>query len=154
MAWFRRRPARDDDLRDEIDAHLALEAQDRMERGERPDEAARNARRAFGNVRLAQERTHEVWRRTWCEALVQDLRYAVRLIRRTPGFTAVAVFTLGLGIGANTAIFGVVDAALLRPLPFPDADRLVRIFSTRNGESLGNPSPFDMRDFDAASHSF
>jgi putative ABC transport system permease protein len=86
--------------------------------------------------------------------IVQDLRYAIRTIRRTPGLAAIAIFTLALGIGANTTIFSVVDAALLRPLPFPHSDRLVRIWSTRNGASLGGPSPMDMRDFAAASHGF
>jgi putative ABC transport system permease protein len=85
---------------------------------------------------------------------VQELWYAIRTIRRTPGLATIAIFTLALGIGANTTIFSVVDAALLRPLPFPHSDRLVRIWSTRNGTPLGGPSPMDMRDFSAASHSF
>jgi len=86
--------------------------------------------------------------------MVQDLRYAVRALRRTPGVAALAIFTLALGIGANTTIFAVVDAALLQPLPFPHSDRLVRIWSTRNGTSLGGPSPLDMRDFSTAQRSF
>ena len=85
---------------------------------------------------------------------VQDLRYAARAIRRTPGLAAIAIFTLALGIGANTTIFSVVDAALLQPLPFPHSDRLVRIWSTRNGAPLGGPSPMDMRDFSAAAQGF
>jgi len=75
-------------------------------------------------------------------------------MRRTPGLAAIAIFTLALGIGANTTIFGVVDAALLRPLPFPHSDRMVRVWSTRNGTSMGGPSPMDIRDFSAASQSF
>jgi putative ABC transport system permease protein len=86
--------------------------------------------------------------------MVQDLKYALRALRRTPGLAAVAILTLALGIGANTTIFGVVNAALLRPLPFPGADRLVRIRSTANGASLGGPSVLDARDFAAASSSF
>ena len=88
------------------------------------------------------------------ESLAQDLKYAVKGMRRTPGFTAVAILILALGIGANTAIFSVVDAALLRPLPFPDSDRLVRVWSTKNGTPVGGPSPMDMRDFAAAAHGF
>jgi putative ABC transport system permease protein len=90
----------------------------------------------------------------WLGTVAQDLRYALRGLRKTPALTAVAVLTLALGIGANTAIFNVVDAALLRPLPFPDPDRLLRVWSTRNGASIGGPSRLDMRDLAGAAHSF
>ena len=84
----------------------------------------------------------------------QDLRYALRTMWRAPGLAAVAIFTLALGIGANATIFSVVDAALLQPPPFPNSDRLVRVWSTRNGTSLGGPSPLDVRDLSAAARSF
>jgi putative ABC transport system permease protein len=89
--------------------------------------------------------------RLW--ALTQDLRYALRQMRKSPGFAATAIVTLALGIGTSTAMFGVLNAVLLRPIPFSDPDRLVRIFSTQRGTILG-PSPMDLRDFAAQNHTF
>jgi hypothetical protein len=89
--------------------------------------------------------------RLW--GLTQDLRYALRQMRKSPGFAATAIVTLALGIGTSTAMFGVLNAVLLRPIPFSDPDRLVRIFSTQRGTILG-PSPMDLRDFAAQNHTF
>jgi putative ABC transport system permease protein len=102
----------------------------------------------------------ESWGLLWLERFLRDLRYGLRSLRKSPGFTAVAVLTLALGIGANTAIFSVMNALILEPLPFAAADRLVRILSTKNGALIlgyaypGGPSPVDVRDFSLASHTF
>src|SRR5262249_11369392 len=102
-----------------------------MEDGLSREEATRKAHREFGNVTLIEERSREVWQWPRLETLFQDLRYGARMLMKNPGFTLVAIFTLALGIGANTAIFTVVDATLLRGLPFKDSDRLVQVWESR-----------------------
>ena len=154
MRWPLHRRSKEEELEEEILAHLAIEAKQRIEDGQTPREAERSARREFGNIAMVQEVTRSTWGYGRLEGLVQDLKYAGKGMRRTPAFTAAAILILALGIGANTAIFSVVDAAMLRPLPFPASDRLVRVWSTKNGMSLGSPSRMDMRDLAAAAHSF
>ena len=126
------------DFNAEVEAHLALEA-DRLKEQSMTDEEARMAaRRAFGNVTRAQERFYESGRWVGWDHLVQDIRFGLRLLRKNPGFTAVAVITLALGIGANSAIFSVVDSFLLRPLPVADPGQ-VTIFDRPQKEGFALP---------------
>ncbi|HEX8944471.1 MAG TPA: ABC transporter permease [Gemmatimonadaceae bacterium] len=127
LPWVRER--RTEELADELRAHLEMAQADRIARGESPTDAAANARFEFGNVGLVQEIARDTWGGggMWMERFSQDVRFALRMLHHAPGFTTVAVLTIALGIGATTAIFSVVDATLLHPLPYPHAEQLVRI---------------------------
>jgi putative ABC transport system permease protein len=141
MAWsdlFTRR-RKDADIDEEIRSHLALAAQDHLERGQSADQARRSARRDLGHVPLIREDVRAVWIPPWLDVMQQDAAYAFRSIRRQPGFTVVAVLTLMIGIGANTAIFSVVNAVLLKPLNVAGADRIVRFVGGPAGGTL-NPT--------------
>ncbi len=130
--WLRlkalvRRRELDRDLDDELQFHLAMREQKLREQGVAAEEAPYAARRQFGNVTRLKESSRELWGFRWLETFAQDLRYGLRQLRRNPGFTAVAVLTLALGIGVTTTIFTAANDFLLRPLPFSNSDRLVMV---------------------------
>jgi putative ABC transport system permease protein len=139
----------DRDIDDEIASHLAEATDEYIRQGLSPEDARSAARRSFGGVTQTKEVYRQVRSFMWLDDLARDLRHAVRTLRRSPGFTMVAVVTLALGIGVTTAIFSVVYGVLLRPLPYADADRIVAIFEvTTKGRSvaLADPNFDDFRD--------
>ncbi len=138
-----RRKRRDRELDAELESHLQLQIEENVRRGMTPGQARREARIKLGGIEPAKESYREQRGLPVLERFLQDLRYGARTLKSNPGFTAVAVLTLALGIGANTAIFSIVEAVLLRPLPFKDANRLVDLTEYKPGgvDSGGVPYP-------------
>ena len=146
LAILRRRQI-ERELADDIAAHLELAERDALARGLSPEQAHRAARLSFGGVEQVKEAHRDQRGFGWIETLFRDLRYGLASLARTPGFTAVVVGVLALGIGANVAMFGIVDAVLFRPLPFPAPDRIVRVWEAPRPGGLNATSAPDFLDW-------
>jgi len=140
LAFWLRRDQFTDDLREEMELHVELRARKLHSDGIRADLAPNQARRRFGNLTTHYETSAAVWGWSSFERLLQDLRQGVRSLRKAPGFTTVAVLTLAVGLGVNTAIFSLIDAVVLRPLPYPDSGRLVSLYEKTTGQGPANLS--------------
>ncbi|HEX8813679.1 MAG TPA: ABC transporter permease, partial [Terracidiphilus sp.] len=157
--FFRRR--RYDDISVSIQEHIEERTEELMAEGMAPAEASAAARREFGNVTLMEERSREAWQWPTLESLLSDVKFALRRLRKAPGFTATILLTLAIGIGANTAVFSVVNGVLLKPLAYPHSERLVALrldapglgglSSTSDGLNL---SPSMYLTFSRHNHSF
>jgi predicted permease len=142
------------DLDRELRFHVDQQVEENLARGMAPDQARQAALRRLGALAQIKEECRDMRRTNQIETIAQDLRYAVRYLGRAPGFTAVIVLTLALSIGANSAIFSVIEGVLLRPLPYPRADRIVRIFFNSDIYPKFPLNPFDFRDFRERNSSF
>jgi putative ABC transport system permease protein len=160
MAWYHRlfnltrTDALSRDLDREMEFHLAERADALMAEGLSEDDARREARRRFGHVQQQKEQTRDADIAIWLESLAADVRYAWRSLKLSPGFTLVAVLSIGLGVGANTAIFSLINAVMLRSLPVPHAEELVKIARGEGGAEFTNPLWEQIRDHQDAVDAF
>jgi putative ABC transport system permease protein len=153
VSWWARKK-KEQELEEEVRRHLEMAAQERVARGATSDEARRAARREFGNVELVKETTRDAWGRRWLRELYEDARFGARMLWNNPGFTLVAVLTLALGIGANTAIFSALNTLLLGPLPVENVERLTFIVSLRQGFDPFGTSLLEYTAYRDRSHAF
>ena len=155
LASVFRRTQVEDGLSDEIAFHIEQQTAKNIRAGMTPEEARRAALVRFGGVEQVKEATRDEFRAGMLEDFGRDLRYGARVLRRAPGFAIVAILTLGLGIGAATAVFSVVDGVLLQPLPYPEPDRIVRLFQIdANGRRNNSVSDPNFEDWKNGTHSF
>jgi predicted permease len=145
MFW-RNNKTRTRELNEEMQAHLDMAIRDRIARGESPTEAERNARRTFGDQTVVRETTSDMWSSDWPHQIAQEFRQATRSLARVPVFSIAAILTLALGVGANTAIFSVINGVILRPLPFAKPNQLVYITSQFARQGLDH-FPLDGAEF-------
>ena len=127
VRWMVYRDRAERDLNDELEAFVDMVAADRMRDGAAPAEARRSAVLHLGGVEQAKERVRSARHGAWLDEVGRDLRYGIHTLRRSPGFTAVALLTLALGIGANAAIFSILNVMILRPLAYPNPEQLMRL---------------------------
>ena len=146
LALFRKRNL-DRELEDEVLAHLELAERDAIARGLVPEEARQAARRSFGGIEQMKEDHRDGRTVRWMENLARDSRYGVASLGRDPGFAAVIIGLLALGIGAITAMFSIVDAVLLKPLPFPEPERMVRVWEAPPNSMPNNTTTLTFLDW-------
>ncbi len=141
------------EIDEELRFHIEQRTAENIAAGMTPEEAVREARKRFGNLQNVREECREVRHASFGETLLQDVRFGFRMLRKNPGFTAVAVLTLALGIGANTAVFSAVNASLLRPLPYREPNRIVQVWSRTESNPRIGPSLPDFKDYKEQSRS-
>lgn len=154
MGFWSKRKNKQEELNEETRAHLEMAKRERVERGETEVEADRATRREFGNVELIKETTRDAWGWRWLEDFVEDVRYGFRVLRKNRGFAIVAILTLTLGIGANTALFSVVNAVLLNPLPYPEPQQLVTLHESKPNFESGSISYPNFLDWEKDNRTF
>src|SRR5438034_5937605 len=148
----------DQELDDELGDHLERKTEEYVAKGMAPEEARRRARLDLGSVEKVKEESRDARSVNWIQDFVQDLHYGVRAVRKSSGFASVAILTLGLGIGASTSVFSVINAVLIRALPYPHPDRLVYVWSPNPRFQLPieylTPMNADFFDLQMQNHSF